>query len=692
MNPRRALIAILAINLSLFGLRGCGTGSDGEPDGDGGGGPDGPLDKCQVDNSASKNTDPEWQLQDGGDAKEGWICPKGDIDYFWFEVDTPRTIVAVDLHNNVTLSPVDLCYDLYYQNEDIRLSGLCDPDGIGGVTELEGTHYLERAGTYDLLVRDQGGDDEDPRKSNKYMLSIQMVADPDTYEPNNTKNEAKTLGAASGFISYLGDEDWYQIDVGAARQIVSVDLTTSGSTPVDLHYLLLEPDGVTPVNEGSNFNGMDGATALHDVLPCFTQGTFYLVVSDLDDDDSDLEVGYSLSVNVQTSPDSVDPKRETPYNAVEISSGQNVTGRYFDFRGDEDWYKITSPGTTDSNPALLEIDIEIPGSSTTDPAVDLIVPDPHNECVDGVDSCETLEWNCARTQDCNTAECIHARCPSHECFIDMGKCTGAGWCLQRASGGWGCGIRSLVMHGADWSRTGSARHLHTVAPMYGDTYYLLVRDFPSRDPGTDVDIQNAYSFTATVHQELDSWEPNGLYNPYATNEEYEDTRDWNRGLAKNLNCTTDASGLTCPTITGYLSYRGDQDWYKFSVPREAEEDPATMGPYVDWDMQFEWSFSGNSAMEINYTLYGGNRMGFVAGTGSGTFGDDECAYYCGEYHTPATVYLVVQHKDRKEYDYQNPYVLTIRGLRDCPLDCSYCQADCTNYPCPNPRNPNPSSP
>jgi hypothetical protein len=450
--------------------------------------------------------------------------------------------------------------------------------------------------------------------------------------------------------------------------------------------VLLEPDGVTPVNENSNFNGMSGATALSDVLPCFTTGSYYLVVSDLDDDDSDLEVGYTLTVNLRTSPDSNDPTPETPDNAQTITSGQNVTGRYFDFRGDEDWYKIVSPGTTDSNPALLEIDLQIPSSSPTDPAVDLIVPDPHNDCTDGVDTCEMLEWNCVGG-DCTTQECRNARCPSHECFTDMGKCTGAGWCLQRNSGGRGCGIRSLVMHGADWSRTGSARHLHTVAPMYGDTYYLLVRDYPY--PDANVDTQNAYSLTATVHPEQDSWEPNGLYNPYATNEEYDDTRDWNKSLAKEVTCTTDAGGLSCPTITGYLSYRGDQDWYHFRVPQEAESDPATMGPNVDWDMQFDWSFNGNSAMEINYTFWSRNDMGFVAGTGSGTFGDNECAYFCGEYHTPTTVYLVVQHRDRKEYDYQNPYTLTIRGLRDCPLDCSYCEAGQTNYPCPNPRNPNP---
>jgi len=685
---RRLIIPVLVFTLSLFWSCGTTEEKDGGQDGDGGDQLE--LDACRIDNSASKNTDAEWKLEDGGDSKEGWICPRGDNDFYWFEVPTARTIVAVDLHNNVTLSPVDLCYDIYYQGEDIRLSGLCDSDGLDGVTELEGTHYLERAGTYHLVVRDEGGDDEDPRRSNKYLLSIQMVPDPDTYEPNNNKDEAKAVGGAQGFISYLGDEDWYAINVSGNRQIASIDLTTASATPVDLHYVLLEPDGTTPVNENSNFNGMDGPTALHDVLPCYTTGTFYLVVSDRDHDDSDLEVGYTLTVNLQTSPDSVDPVKETPHNAQTITSGQNVTGRYFDFRGDEDWYKIVSPGTTDENPALLEIDLQIPNSSPTDPAVDLIVPDPHNDCVDGVDSCDTLEWNCQRTQDCSTQECINARCPSHECFTDKGKCTGAGWCLQRNSGGWGCGIRSLVMHGSDWSRTGSARHLHTVAPMYGDTYYLLVRDYPY--PKGDVDTQNSYSFTATVHPELDTWEPNGLYNPYATNEEYDDTRDWNKSLAKELTCTTDASGLTCPTITGYLSYRGDQDWYHFRVPQEAESDPATMGPNVDWDMQFDWSFNGNSAMEINYTFLSRNDMGFVEGTGSGTFGDNECAYFCGEYHTPTTVYLVVQHRDRKEYDYQNPYTLTIRGLRDCPLDCSYCEAGQTNYPCPNPRNPNPSGP
>jgi hypothetical protein len=237
--------------------------------------------------------------------------------------------------------------------------------------------------------------------------------------------------------------------------------------------------------------------------------------------------------------------------------------------------------------------------------------------------------------------------------------------------------------------------------MYGDTYYLAVRDFP--EDGIDIDPDNAYSFTATVHPELDTWERNGrngLYQPYPSETQEDETIRWNRNLAKTVTCSQSATEIVCGPITGYLSFRGDQDWYKLQlpgedhmIPKEAEVDPPTMGEFVDWDIFIDYSYSGTIPL-IGYADPF-KELGPELGPGSGTWGDGpgECSYYCGEYHTPGKFYLWVFNPPKlRSYDFNNPYTVTIRATRGCPANCEsgrtdYCSAACTAWCCPNPNKP-----
>ncbi|MBW1810828.1 MAG: hypothetical protein JRJ87_21735 [Deltaproteobacteria bacterium] len=690
MTRPRMFCHVLLCAAIAFGFSGCG-GATEEPDGSTNDAGDGGLDDCQQDNSTKGSTDDEWKLTAGGEALSGYICPKRDIDHYWFTVDTARTIVAVSLSNNVALSEVDLCYDIFLQGQDIRISGKCDSDGTDGITELEGTHYLEEAGTYFIEVRDEGGDDEDPRLPNNYMLSIELVPDKDGYEPNNTVATAADPGVGQGYISYLGDQDWFKLTVNSSGQVLTLDLTNTDMTPVDLRYEVFMPDQTTPINGGQDDDGMRNTTALHDILALGEAGTYYILITDVMHDDSDLDVGYTLTVSTQNNPDPRDRtgSNDTWDTATPITSGSTVSDGYIATRGDDDWYVITSPGTTDANPALIEIDIVVPSTSVIDPAIDLHVADPNTACSAG-DACDQLVWSCGGCD--NIIDCINAQCPSHECLTFAGKCKGNGMCMNGGSYT-GCGILSLFMHGPDWSESGSSKHLHTVAPMYGEKYYVKVNDYQARH----VDTAHAYNLTVTVHPELDTHDspPNGLYLPYITGVMEDETRDWNRGMATTISCSQTATEITCGPIEGYLSYRGDQDWYKLDIviPQEAESDPATMGDNIDYDLLWDWSFSGRSDMPLGYVVMAGSReMGPELGVGSGTWGDGggECSYLCGEYQLPTTLYLWVFTPTFKKYDYQNPYNLTIRAVKGvCPDNCSYCEAGQCNYPCPNPNNPVP---
>ncbi len=702
------LLGLLVVGVGI--VSGC-AGQDPEP------GPtptpDG-TENCVVDDSVRGQTADAWKLSPDEESELNFICPKGDIDHYWFELDSPRTIVEIELKNNVNLTEVDYCYDLFYESHEKQVGSACDFDGSDGMTRLRASFYLENDGTYFVEVRDASHDDYDTR--NPYLISIATQQDPDTNEPNNLSSNATVLTPdqdTTGYISYLKDQDWYVINVSEAGQVIEIDLSTGESSPVDLQYTLYKSDGQTPVNEGADLNGQDGATALMDMLPVKQNGTYYLRVQDRQDNDSDLQVGYVLRVGLHHDPDVKDqtaPYNNSFENAETLTSGVAVTGRAISYRGDEDWFVIdTSSGV----PALLEVDLNYQGSRL-DPQVELLYADPDHAC-NPQDSCNLLNRPCAA--GCDSVECSNARCPSHECVLHENKCRGAGMCLPRGASGNGCGIGMLVMRGLDWSEDGNPRHLRTMAPMLAQRYFIRVTDFQS----DDFDLGATYSLKVTVRSEPDSHEPNGLYNPYLTSEQEEYIRDWNYTKARQVDCTTTPSTFATPdeitkiecSLSGYLSFRGDQDWFKlvvpyednpdtpdvveedFFIPKLNESDPATMGENIDWDVVFSWDYAGRESLEAGVVLFSGyQRMGFTAGVGeqSGTWGAGlgQCSYFCGEYHAPTEEgYVWVFTPDFRGYDFDTPYSVTVTATRGCPTNCSYCSASCNAWCCPNPNNPTP---
>ncbi len=638
---------------TLFSMMGCqATPGAGDDESTQGPGLDASSGQCATDNSqAGNDSDPDWQLVPGGEAKKGNLCPKGDTDHFWFQTDSPRMIARVSLSNHVQLSPIDLCYQITPSGDQSRtIANLCDSDGMDGPTELSGAHFLADAGKYLLVARDEGGDDEDRR--NPYQLSLDLVADPDTYEPNNDKASAKPLSTAKGYVSYLGDRDWYRIAVSQPGQLVSIQLVTDGKSGVIWKLTLYKEDGTSVVNTLTAPSNQPGAVTMRDALAATTPGTYYLVVEDAVGKYADVSVGYQLTIDLASDPDERD-RSSSPNNslqqAVRISSGATLKTAYLAARGDEDWYLFEQSGISESTPGVLELEVKIAQGSAVNPSIDVIVADPATSCKAG-DPCKLLNHACS-----GAPEVADAQCPSFECLINDKKCHGAETCLPSGF----CGMRALTIHGADWSPVNSERHLKTAIPLLQSPVYLLVRDFQS----DAFDKQNPYELTATYHQEKDVHEKpsNGVYLPYATNAQEDATHGKNFGMA------TPISGSGEFVIEGYLSYRGDQDWYRLdSIP--ANE---------NWDLEFPWSFSGNPKMEINYTMYLGHgaHTGFVEGVGSGTWGTSGCTYICGKNQNARPAYLSVMHKDRKQYDFNNPYRITVRVISGCPSSCQHCVGD-----------------
>ncbi len=593
--------------------------------------------------------------------------------------------MLVHLWNNVTTSQLDLCYSIIPDTDHTQTLGTQCRGDVQGQIDLQATYNISVSGIYFIMVyANSGGQDS----RNPYLISIDQVVDPDTNEPNNDKDHATPVTAGigiKGYISYLGDQDWFKIDVSGTDQMLQIGLTTDAASELDLEYDVYLPD-LTPLNSGDAYDE-NNPININDMLALPQAGTYYIVIKDKQDDVSSTTVGYTLTLNLVQNPDPRDRStngNNSPAYASPISSGAAIVDAYIASRGDEDWYIISIDPTVVnlSQPKLLEIDVNFPSGSAITPAADLLLSDNTTTCVAG-DTCAELSFSC---QD--------PRCFTGQCTTDN-NCQGGGVCLPSGY----CAIRPLIMTASsdplqDWSVSGNPRHLQTVAPMYGSDYYLFVRDFQ----GQHYDATNPYSITATVRTENDTNENNGLYLPYATEQQDQDLRGMNLKYATKINCSLSGADYVCAPITGYLSFRGDQDWYELDgIPDQAEAAPLGMSTKVDWGFQIAWTNS-SSVIDLNLELFMSGSLQdsdelmswHHPGTGSGTIGIGECAYICGEYQDKRPLYLRVQHSDRTIYDYSNPYTLTITVVPGCPLICGTCKPTCNCYACPTSQNPNPN--
>jgi hypothetical protein len=336
----------------------------------------------------------------------------------------------------------------------------------------------------------------------------------------------------------------------------------------------------------------------------------------------------------------------------------------------------------------LDVEVTFNSSSAVQlPAVALLVADPNTGCSKDSD-CNILTPDCNTSRACFTGECTTGN-----------KCVGAGVCLPSST----CAIEQLVMRASpdnwreDFTVANNSRHLRTATPMYGNVYYLLVKDFTGQNFDS---ASQPYTITVNVINEPDQPnEINSLYLPYVDDNADKDFREVNAKIyAKDVTCTAvSATEYDCGTITGYLSFRGDQDWYRLvNITGIHETSPATQ--WKDWNMSVAWT-NDSSTTDLNFEIFAESdlknpkisveqsKVTYTAIGGTTA----HCSYICGEYSfvdgSTNNVYLRVQHANRVLYDYQHKYTLTIKATQECPANCGHCNSDCGNYHCPSPSSP-----
>jgi hypothetical protein len=590
-------------------------------------GPDNNSD-CEVDLLFSAATAEEITL---GETANGVLCPARDTDWFRFDVANPGSIIVVHLWMDTALTPVEPGYSIVTgADSPTGISARDEDKSAGEPVDFTGAHRVEAAGAYIIKIADVEGFDDRIDGANPYHLTVEVVADPDGFEPNESDDDATPVTpgtAVSGLIATNGDQDWYAVPVEADARIIDVTLTTPADFALALTATVIEPDGLTVVDTQPLAPAAEGATtrlARLRVPGIGTTGTrhFVRIVEDTGAaSESDPALGtYELLVDVIADPDAQElgGRNDLPERATLVSGDQSFTGTVATL-GDQDYFRVDPPvGTTSQNPRVLIAEVTFSGDvpDVVQPQLRVVTANP--ERADGqLPSC--------------------ANCP--------------GVCGPLAGGATGCLETYLQRLMTTQTSLRVAFPLRTLRPVF-----VVVNDFS--DDGYQTNT--SYAITFSVVDDPDPGEigedyliPNLQTATYDNSEELEAQVYLSRQRARNISfpfvescvppdvqivdggavvvdagpgCQADAGCVepTCQTVipvpapgpggqipytvacngqeysttaSGRLGYLGDRDFFRFNLPESGY-----------WAIDLTYDMSTTTPVELTLFVHDGSQV------------------------------------------------------------------------------------
>lgn len=334
------------------------------------------------------------QLTLGQPLEDRYLSFGGDTD--WYSVQLPpslgsRSLLRVTAVYATPITAVNLSVSLLRQDGSALAPRKVDVHGQGVPKPVEFLLPISEADKGAKLLLLLGDEPSNPSRPgfdarNPYSLTVDVLENPDTNEPNDTAASATPValtnqggilvGSASGYLATAGDMDRFAFDVPAGK-IAYVHVTAPSLSPqpppaYTLSYKLLRPDGNTEV-EGrvrTNVLAADLATARR----VKAAGKWQVLVQAWNSGTSsepppgDTRLKYTLDVKVLDEGDTHDVSSDNDDMAratVQALSGSPSSAK-LSFTGtlgsvpDKDWYAVDVP--TNTSHTLLHYRL-VPGSS-----------------------------------------------------------------------------------------------------------------------------------------------------------------------------------------------------------------------------------------------------------------------------------------------------------------------------------------
>ncbi len=264
----------------------------------------------------------------GGGCIEGTIGVVGDIDFFYFDVSSPRMVTIETITNEDTeIALLTLDGDVLAQNDDIALD----------VYSSQIQRELD-VGTYLVAVWEHGDDNV----IYSYTLSVHAEDCIDEVEDNDSLDLADGLGnvpgavCARGTIGVVGDVDIFWLTV-----LEETVLTASTETDEDTEIALLDSSGNVLASNDDYVVGEYWSWIEQDVLP----GVYFVMVWEHGNDN--VIYDYTLSVTGSSCISEIESNDDyTLADYMGAVPGQICASGAIGIVGDLDYYAFDVSSTT----------------------------------------------------------------------------------------------------------------------------------------------------------------------------------------------------------------------------------------------------------------------------------------------------------------------------------------------------------
>ena len=660
----RALIA-----LAVAFATACGSGDVKQPTVNGPKG-DSDITTCSPDASNSLTSTYPGVL---GEVLSDTFCPKGDQDFWLFtgvggpgkllnvnfvynkispielEVDvwgplgrcmpnalTPCTVMAdcpsalsqCDTSRGGCRSPTaDVCYDnngcasgeqCYSPTTGYEQIGKFFIPANPGAFEhkLNANFPAFKNGNYVVVVLDHAGATAD--NTTQYQLTVTELTDPDVNEPNDLKNQAtsvQSMTSVTGLMSYVGDVDWFMInpltplDPANGPAIIKVDLEYLSSSAIAPTWTIVQGDG-TYVGPSPKRSGQ-GATEMivqSDAAVNVGTGPIYVQVQN-SNQNTNINDTYKLTVELTQDLDEKNQRNDVVTSATPINSSGTLSNKHLVASNDFDWYKLTRPTGSTTN-SLVEIECK--------------AQDPQNAPY----SLTVQYW----TEVTTTPNTCNPTAANTGCAKGA-PCTGTGKCLellvQRPD--------PVDAHGNRQLGGRSPNYLHTQLPIFNtNNVWVRVANDPSTllpIPGYDNESKYPYTVTFTFKDELDPGDRDTPDNTFVAQPKVTDMTGVGMQTFKpNYSAATrsqtavvvvvpalpatppDNLGSTYGSATGYISYDGDQDFFRW-------QPDAALGP---GGLKITISYGSDTEVDLRATVMRGDNNYTVTSASAQVSDNDFC--------------------------------------------------------------------